>query len=175
MTQKEIISLARWSRIRLFAMDVDGILTDGRVFVSSDGSESKAFSVLDGLGLARVREAGIEVAWISGRPSKATTLRATELKIQRVMQGRNEKAVCLREILEELRLEPWEVCYMGDDLIDLPALQLAGIGVTVPEACDDVREGADWITSRGGGFGAVREVCDRLVTAREETKKAGSR
>ena len=172
MIPKEIISLARWGRIRLFAMDVDGILTDGRVFVSSDGSESKAFSVLDGLGLARVRQAGIEVAWISGRPSKATTLRATELKIQRVMQGRNEKAVCLREIMEELQLEPAEVCYMGDDLIDLPAVRLAGIGVTVPEACDEVREGADWITSRGGGYGAVREVCDRLVTAREETKEA---
>jgi 3-deoxy-D-manno-octulosonate 8-phosphate phosphatase (KDO 8-P phosphatase) len=167
MSQKEIISLARWARIRLFAMDVDGILTDGRVLISSDGSESKAFSVLDGLGLARAREAGIELAWISGRPSEATSMRATELKIKRVIQGQNDKETCLREIMESLSLTPEEVCYMGDDLIDLPALSLAGIGVTVPEAGDEIRHTADWITSRAGGYGAVREVCDRLVTARD--------
>ena len=167
MSQKEIISLARWARIRLFAMDVDGILTDGRVLVSSDGSESKAFSVLDGLGLARAREAGIELAWISGRPSEATAVRAHELKIKRVIQGRNDKEACLRHLMEELSLTPEEVCYMGDDLIDRPALSLAGIGVTVPEAGDEIRNVADWITSRGGGYGAVREVCDRLVTARD--------
>ncbi len=168
MSQKEIISLARWRRIRLFAMDVDGILTDGRVLVSSDGSESKAFSVLDGLGLARAREGGIEIAWISGRPSEATAMRATELKIKRVIQGRNDKEACLREIMDALSLTPEEVCYMGDDLIDLPALSLAGIGVTVPEAGDEIRQTADWITSRAGGYGAVREVCDRLVAARND-------
>ena len=157
---------SRWTRIRLFAMDVDGILTDGRVFVGSDGSESKAFSVIDGLGLARIREAGIEVAWISGRPSGATTARAAELKIERLHQGRNDKAECLRELLAECGFPPEDACYMGDDLIDVPALQLAGIGVTVPEAPEAVRRHAEWVTARHGGFGAVRDVCDRLLESR---------
>lgn len=167
MKAAEPISDARWAGIRLFAMDVDGILTDGRVFISSDASESKAFSVLDGLGLARVRKAGIHVAWISGRVSEATAVRAAELKISRLVQGRNEKDACLREILEEAGFATEETCYMGDDVIDMPALRLAGIGVTVPEASETVRRCADWITARGGGFGAVREVCDRLLAARQ--------
>ncbi len=167
MNTPEPIPSARWARIRLFAMDVDGILTDGRVFIGSDGTESKAFSVIDGLGLARVREAGTEVAWISGRPSGATAHRAGELKINRLLQGRNDKAAALREILEETGIAPEDTCYMGDDLIDVPALQLAGIGISVPEACDAVRRHADWITARSGGFGAVREICDLILESRD--------
>lgn len=166
MNAPDAISESRWARIRLFAMDVDGILTDGRVYVASGGGESKAFSVLDGLGLARIREAGIDVAWISGRSSGATSARAEELKISRLVQGRNEKDACLREILEETGFAPEEACYMGDDVIDIPAIRLAGIGVTVPEASAAVQASADFVTVRAGGFGAVREVCDRLLAAR---------
>ncbi len=170
MTRGPAVTPERWAAVALFAMDVDGILTDGRVLVSSDGSESKFFSVLDGLGLARARRAGIEIAWISGRASDATTRRAAELGISRLIQGRNEKETCLREILTETGLKPEQACYMGDDLIDLAAMRLAGIGVTVPEAAKNIRAEADWITTRSGGFGAVREVCDLLVAARAPRK-----
>ncbi len=159
---------SRWARIRMFAMDVDGILTDGRVYIASNGTESKAFSVVDGLGLSRIRKAGLLVAWISGRASDSTTARASELKISRLLQGRNDKESCLKELMEEAGLKAAEVCYMGDDVIDVPAMRIAGIGVTVPEAALAVRENADWITARAGGFGAVREVCDLLMDARTE-------
>ncbi len=148
-------------------MDVDGILTDGRVFVGSDNTESKAFSVLDGFGLARVREAGIEVAWISGRASGATTARGAELKIAHLIQGRNDKEAGLREVLGQTGIPPEAACYMGDDVIDVPAMQLAGIGISVPEAAEAVRQYADCITVRAGGFGAVREICDLLLESRK--------
>jgi 3-deoxy-D-manno-octulosonate 8-phosphate phosphatase (KDO 8-P phosphatase) len=157
------IDPARWSRVRLFAMDVDGILTDGTVAISSDGSESKSFSVLDGLGLARVRDAGIPLAWISGRFSGATTRRAEELGIRHLVQGRKDKIVALRELMDQLGVATDEVCYMGDDDIDEPALRLAGIGVTVPTAMPGALEAADYVTTRPAGGGAVREMCDHLL------------
>lgn len=167
MTPLNPISKIRWAQIRLFAMDVDGILTDGRVFVGSDNAESKAFSVLDGFGLAGIREAGIEVAWISGRASGATSARAAELKIAHLIQGRNDKEAGLREVLRQTGIPLEAACYMGDDVIDVPAMQLAGIGISVPEAAEAVRQYADWITVRAGGFGAVREICDLLLESRK--------
>ncbi|TVR52559.1 MAG: HAD family hydrolase [Puniceicoccaceae bacterium] len=156
----------RWAKIRLFAMDVDGVLTDGTVQVSSAGHESKGFSVLDGLGLSRVRDAGIELAWISGRHSGATTRRAEELKVPHLIQGRKDKRAALDELLRALAIAPEEAVYMGDDDIDIPAMELAGIGVAVPDAMGPVLAAANWVTRRGGGRGAVREVCDLLLAAR---------
>src|SRR3954471_14263676 len=116
------ISANRWSAIRLFAMDVDGVLTDGTVLISSDGTEAKNFSILDGMGLKRLEKAGIAVAWISGRPSGATTARATELKIPHVIQGRTDKLAALQELALRLALSSEQCAYMGDDDIDAPAI-----------------------------------------------------
>lgn len=163
---KPVIAPERWARIRLFAMDVDGVLTDGTVSISSDGSEAKSFSVLDGLGLARARAAGVVLAWVSGRPSGATHRRAEELHIPHIIQGRNDKAEALQELIARLSVEREEVCYMGDDDIDIAAMRLAGIGVTVPAAMPGALAAADHVTGRPAGRGAVREVCDLILHAR---------
>jgi 3-deoxy-D-manno-octulosonate 8-phosphate phosphatase (KDO 8-P phosphatase) len=165
--RKSKITAAAWGRIRLFAMDVDGILTDGTVTVRSDGTEAKTFSILDGMGLVRCREAGITLAWISGRASAATELRARELKIPHVVQGRSDKLAALQELAGRLGCPSVEVCYMGDDEIDVPALKWAGIGATVSTAIDAALAVADYVAVRPAGRGAVREVCDRLLAASE--------
>lgn len=154
-----------WSAIKLFAMDVDGILTDGSLYVSSDGSESKRFSIIDGLGLARLREAGIILAWISGRHSEATSVRARDLKIPHLVQGKLDKITGLRDLLEELKLQPHQAVYMGDDIIDVDAIRYAGIGVTVPEAQPEALAVADYVTEKQGGQGAVREICNLIYHA----------
>jgi 3-deoxy-D-manno-octulosonate 8-phosphate phosphatase (KDO 8-P phosphatase) len=168
---KSKIDPARWAAIRLFAMDVDGILTDGTVQISSDGSESKGFSILDGLGIVRLNRAGIAVAWISGRPSHATTMRATELKIPHLIQGRTDKLAALQELALQLNLGAGQCVYMGDDDIDAPAIAWAGIGASVPDAMPTALEAADYITVRPAGRGAVREVCEQLLQSR---KSAGA-
>ena len=156
----------RWARVRLFAMDVDGILTDGRVAISSSGAEAKSFSILDGMGLVRLGRAGIAVAWISGRPSGATTARARELKIPHLVQGRIDKLAALQEIAAALRLAAAQCAYMGDDDIDAPALRWAAICVSVPGAMPAALAAARHVTARGGGRGAVREICELILEAR---------
>ncbi|MEO6003461.1 MAG: HAD-IIIA family hydrolase [Opitutus sp.] len=155
-----------WARVKLFAMDVDGILTDGTVRISSDGTEAKGFSVLDGMGLKRLEKAGVITAWISGRLSGATTVRATELKIPHLIQGRTDKLDALRELATSLKLSADECAYMGDDDIDASAMQWAGIGATVPTAMPAAHTAADYVTTRAAGNGAVREVCEHILHAR---------
>jgi 3-deoxy-D-manno-octulosonate 8-phosphate phosphatase (KDO 8-P phosphatase) len=159
------ISRARWAAIRLFAMDVDGILTDGTVQIHSDGTESKRFSILDGMGLGLVREAGIVTAWISGRASGATRCRAKELRIAHLVEGRRDKLAALCEIASQEGLSLEQCVYMGDDYIDAPAMKAAGIGISVPHAMAAALKAADLITQRTAGLGAVREVCDHLLDA----------
>lgn len=157
---------ARWARIRLFAMDVDGVLTDGSISISSDGSETKRFSVLDGMGLARLRQAGVAVAWISGRESGATTRRAAELKIAHLVQGRTDKLAALQELAARLGLSAKDICYMGDDDIDTPAIVWAGIGAAPASAMPGTLAAADYIPARPAGAGAVREICEHLLAHR---------
>jgi 3-deoxy-D-manno-octulosonate 8-phosphate phosphatase (KDO 8-P phosphatase) len=155
-----------WGKIELFAMDVDGVLTDGTVRIHSDGSESKVFSILDGMGLARLRLAGIPTAWISGRPSEATSVRARELKIPHLIQGRTDKLVALQELAAQLNLTATAICYMGDDDIDTPAIAWAGIGVAPPQAMPSALAAARYVPPRPAGHGAVREVCEQILAAR---------
>lgn len=157
----------RWKRIKLFAMDVDGVLTDGTVSIWSNGLESKSFSIQDGLGLRLILAAGIDVAWISGRHSEATTVRAKELEIPHLFQGSGEKRDILRALATDLNLQPEEVCYMGDDVVDLNALDWAGLAVSVPNGMPEVVAKADHITQHPGGCGAVREICNFLLRARQ--------
>ncbi len=163
------VSKSRWAGIRLFAMDVDGVLTDGRIHIHSDGSESKAFSILDGMGLTRLRKAGIAVAWISGRASSATSVRATELQVAHVIQGRTDKLMALQEIAAELRLTAGQICYMGDDDIDAPAIAWAGIGVAPAGSMPAALKAADYVPARPAGRGAVREVCEQILAACGQT------
>lgn len=160
------IPQARWAAIRLFAMDVDGVLTDGTVAISGDGTETKHFSILDGMGLVRLRKAGITVAWISGRASGATTARATELRVPHVIQGRTDKLMALQELASQLGLAAAQVCYMGDDDIDAPAIAWAGIGAAPAGAMPAARKAAGYVPARAAGHGAVREVCELILTGR---------
>jgi 3-deoxy-D-manno-octulosonate 8-phosphate phosphatase (KDO 8-P phosphatase) len=173
LVKKRRITRAAWSRVRLFAMDVDGVLTDGTVCVSSDGTETKRFSIIDGLGLLRLRASGLELAWISGRQSAATTLRAAELKIPHVIQGRGDKLAELSGLAAGLGIALGECAYMGDDIMDAPAIAAAGVGVSVPTALPAALAAAGYVTRRLPGHGAVREVCDLLLEAR--TPPGGNR
>jgi 3-deoxy-D-manno-octulosonate 8-phosphate phosphatase (KDO 8-P phosphatase) len=163
------IKRARWAAVRLFAMDVDGVLTDGTVAISSDGTEAKLFSVLDGLGLKRLEKAGCIVAWISGRASGATVARAEELKIPHLIQGHTDKLVQLQQLAAQLGLEAKQCAYMGDDDIDAPAIAWAGIGVAPCGAMPPALAAADYVTKREAGHGAVREICEHLLAARAGT------
>ena len=147
-------------------MDVDGVLTDGSLFISSDGSETKFFNVLDGMGLTRLAKAGIPTAWISGRLSGATSVRATELKIPHLIQGRTDKHVAVAEIAAKLGIGAENCVYMGDDDIDAAAIRWAGIGVSVPDAMPAALEAAAYVTTRRAGHGAVREVCEHILSAK---------
>ena len=153
-------------------MDVDGILTDGTVEIHSDGTESKRFSILDGMGLVQLRKAGVATAWISGRASGATTVRATELQIPHLVQGRTDKLTALQELAATLGLTADQIVYMGDDLIDTNAIQWAGIGVSVPDAMAETFAAAAYTTRRPAGRGAVREVCDHILAARRSASTA---
>jgi 3-deoxy-D-manno-octulosonate 8-phosphate phosphatase (KDO 8-P phosphatase) len=164
--KRKPITRAAWAKIRLFAMDVDGILTDGTVEICSDGTESKRFCITDGLGLILVRGSGIETAWISGRQSATTTLRANELKIPHVIQGRHDKLAALTALAAELGIPLSACAYMGDDFIDAPAIAAAAIGITVPSALPAALAAADYVTRMHAGYGAVREICDHLLLAR---------
>jgi 3-deoxy-D-manno-octulosonate 8-phosphate phosphatase (KDO 8-P phosphatase) len=160
------IRAQQWRAVRLFAMDVDGVLTDGTVAISSDGTESKHFSILDGMGIVRLQKAGVAVAWISGRPSGATTSRATELRVPHLIQGRIDKLTALQELAAQLGLSADEVCYMGDDDIDAPAIAWAGVGVAPAAAMPAALKVADYVPDRPAGHGAVREVCEHILANR---------
>lgn len=153
-------------RLKILVLDVDGVLTDGRITYSSSGEELKAFNIKDGLGIKLVQRAGIRVAIITGRRSTIVERRARELGIEHLVQGRDDKLKALEELCGELELELSECAYMGDDLPDLGAIMAAGIGLTVADAAGTVLNAADWQSTHPGGHGAVREACEALLKAR---------
>ena len=158
--------LERARRIQLLVLDVDGVLTDGRLHLSAAGEEIKVFHVRDGSGLVAAQRAGITVAIISGRDSGAVTRRAAELGIRHVRQGVSDKGTELDRLLAELGVAAEHTACVGDDTPDLPMLRRAGLGVAVADAHPALREAAHWITPSNGGQGAVREVCDLLLSTR---------
>ena len=160
-----MIDRARASALRLLALDVDGVLTDGRLYYGNDGEELKAFNIKDGVGLKLLQQAGVAVAIITGRRSQIVERRATELGIAHVVQGREDKRAALEELCASLDLALSQCAYMGDDLPDLPALRFAGLGITVPNGYWLVQQHADYCTRSQGGQGAVREACDLLLWA----------
>jgi 3-deoxy-D-manno-octulosonate 8-phosphate phosphatase (KDO 8-P phosphatase) len=161
---QEVLERAR--RISLVLMDVDGVLTDGRVYMYSDGSEGRAFSVRDGHGIRLGQRGGLLFGILSGRESRVVVDRAEELYITEVHQGIFDKLERYKEILERFQLPPEAVCYIGDDLVDVPLLKRAGLGVAPADAEEGARRAAHWTTRRNGGEGAVRELIDMILRAK---------
>ena len=155
--------------IKLVALDVDGVMTDGTLLYSNHASpEIKAFNIKDGLGIKLLRDKGIEVAIITGRASEAIERRAAELGISFLIQGRDDKGAALKELLTNLDIAASDVAYMGDDLPDLPALQLAGLATCPSDAVDLIIDAADWVAPQLGGHGAVRALCDFILKAQDQ-------
>ncbi len=158
------------ARIRLLLCDVDGVLTDGSIWIGGD-SELKQFDVTDGLGMTLLQKEGVKIGWISNRVSHATALRAAELKIDYISQGSGSKVVAIEEILQKEGVDWSEVCYVGDDIVDLGSLQRAGVGVAPFNACCEAKRAACYVTHRGGGHGAVREVVEMILSAQGRWEK----
>ena len=158
--------LERARRVRLLVLDVDGVLTDGRLRITADGEHTKVFHVRDGSGLVALQRAGVAVAIISGRDSRAVTHRATELGIAHVHQGIQDKGATLDALLRELDLANDALGCVGDDTPDVPMLERATLAVAVADAHPTTHAVAHWITPSPGGHGAVRDVCDLLLAAR---------
>jgi 3-deoxy-D-manno-octulosonate 8-phosphate phosphatase (KDO 8-P phosphatase) len=148
-------------------LDVDGVLTDGRLVYGPSGEEIKRFHVRDGLGMQAARRAGIEIAVISGRASAAVTRRMSELGIVEVHQGVADKASLLRGLLGRLGVRAGEAAVMGDDLTDLPLMEMAGLGLAPADAVPEVRRAAGWVSRSPGGRGAVREAVEMLLRSRK--------
>jgi 3-deoxy-D-manno-octulosonate 8-phosphate phosphatase (KDO 8-P phosphatase) len=152
--------------IRLAALDVDGVLTDGKVTYDSEGRETKSFDIKDGLGIKLLQRVGIEVAIITGRQSTMVERRAAELGITIIVQGREDKLAAVNELAGQLQVSLDEVAYMGDDLPDLAAIQACGHGACPADAASPVLAAADWVASCAGGTGAVREWAEAILEAR---------
>ena len=147
----------------MLVMDVDGVLTDGNLIINGDGSESKSFSTLDGHGIWMWRKAGLKVAFLSGRSSDSTKRRAEQLEIDYVFQDCLDKLSTLEKLLGQAGLSADSIAYIGDDLLDLPVIKYVGFGVAVANAVDEVKQYADYVTTRRGGSGAVREVIEYIL------------
>lgn len=155
----------RLKAIRLIALDVDGILTDGGLYLTDSGEEFKRFNSLDGHGLKMLKASGVELAIITGRTSRCVELRAKNLGITRLYQGVEHKWPAMQGLLEELKLAPDAAAYMGDDVVDLPVMRRVGLAITVPSSPQLVRDHAHYLTQREGGHGAVRETCELIMAA----------
>lgn len=158
--------IERAARIRLLALDVDGVLTDGRLHYDSAGNETKSFSTRDGLGMRLLSLHGVDLALITARSSGIVSRRAAELGIEHLYQGSVNKLAAFHELLSETGLDAEQVCYAGDDWLDIPVLDRAGLAVTVADGDPVVKKRVHFVTERPGGHGAVREICDLILAAR---------
>jgi len=165
-SKSSLPSVAQLSAIRLLVLDVDGVLTDGRIHLDAQGREQKVFHVHDGHGIKQAMQAGIQIAVISGRQSQAVEHRMAELGIEHFALGQVNKSAAFSEITAALNIPLNATACMGDDIPDLVIMANAGLKITVADAQSAVIEKADWVTEKGGGLGAVREVCDALIAAR---------
>ena len=157
--------LEKAKKLKVLILDVDGVLTDGRLFFDSEGNEYKSFHARDGHGIKLLRQTGVEVAVISGRKSSSVALRMKSLGIELVYQGRENKITAFNEIIEKLGIIPEQAAHIGDDLLDLPIMIRGGLASAVNDANFAVKQRADWCTVLPGGQGAVREVCDFIMQA----------
>lgn len=163
MDKKELLKKA--NNIKLAVFDVDGVLTDGKLILGESGNEYKAFHVRDGHGMVMLLESGCKIAVITARSSKIVAERMASLGIEYVYQGETDKGDRLMKLIDEFGLEREQVAYVGDDVIDLPAMTKVGLPIAVADARPEVKNYADWVTEERGGQGAVREVCELIMKA----------
>jgi len=159
------MDINKLKRIKLLLLDVDGVLTDGSIIYNDNGTETKIFNVKDGLGIRLLMEAGIKVGIVTGRSSKTLYHRCKNLGISLIFDGVHEKTSVLELISEQTGLHAEEIAFVGDDLLDLPLLKSVGFSIAVADAHETVIENADMVTSKKGGDGAVREVCEAILKA----------
>jgi 3-deoxy-D-manno-octulosonate 8-phosphate phosphatase (KDO 8-P phosphatase) len=152
-------------KLKLLILDVDGVLTDGKLFFDHHGNEYKSFHARDGHGIKLLRQTGVEVAVISGRKSNSVALRMKNLGIEHVYQGHENKRAAFNEIIEKIGITSEQAAHVGDDLLDLPIMIRVGLSIAVSDANFAVKQRADWCTTLPGGHGAVREVCDFIMQA----------
>jgi 3-deoxy-D-manno-octulosonate 8-phosphate phosphatase (KDO 8-P phosphatase) len=157
--------LEKAQKLKLLILDVDGVLTDGRLFFDNEGTEYKCFHARDGHGIKLLRQTGVDIAVISGRNSNSVALRMKSLGIAHVYQGHENKRNAFAELLEKTGIKPEQAAHVGDDLLDLPIMTQVGLAIAVSDANFAVKERADWCTTLPGGQGAVREVCDLIMRA----------
>ena len=162
----EVAERARALRLAIF--DVDGVMTDGTLYIGASGESFKAFNILDGLGVKRLQESGVAAAIISGRSSEAVARRARELSIAHVVQGSEDKVAAFEELRGRLGLEAGACAFVGDDLPDLPVMRRCGLAVAVANAVEAVKAEAHYVTRAHGGRGAVREFCELVIAARAQ-------
>lgn len=162
----------RLLRIRLLLVDNDAVLTDGRIVFGDYGDELKFFDVQDGHGLVMMRRAGVPVVVLSGRKSRVNDRRAKDVQVTKIYQDVKDKAKVYQKILKKFKLAQDDVCYIGDDLVDIPVLKRCGFAVAVANAVPEVKSVAHYVTERSGGRGAVREVCDLLLKAQGKWAQA---
>ena len=165
----------RIQKIALLALDVDGVLTDGKIIYDSAGREIKQFDVHDGYGIVFFQRAGFKTAIITARDSKVVTIRAKDLKINKLYQNAFPKIHAYKQLLQNFKLKDEQVCFIGDDLLDIPILKRVGFAVAVPNAVEEVKKIAHYVTKKNGGSGAVREVIDLILktTGKWETIMVG--
>ncbi len=152
--------------IELLVLDVDGVLTDGRIVYGSDGSDMKFFNVLDGMGVSLMAKAGLKVAFMSAKASKVIRRRAESCKVGIVLEDVSNKGEAIRSLSDELNVSLDKIAFVGDDLVDIRAMKLVGFPIAVANAVDEVKQRAKYITEKQGGFGAVREVCELILKAK---------
>lgn len=165
MLTKTLTAEQRAARVRLMVLDVDGVLTDGRLYYGPQGEAMKVFDVRDGHGIKMLMKNGVDVALLSARSSDIVTARARELGIARVLQGQSDKAIAFAALLADAAVAGEDSGFIGDDLPDLPAMRAAGFAVTVADGCDAAQAAAHWITPHRGGRGAVRALAEFILRA----------
>lgn len=162
---RQVLVLQKAAQIKLVIFDVDGVLTDRKIYFADNGHEYKAFNAHDGLGIKLLMSTGVEVGVITTRSSAVVERRMRELGVKHLYQGQENKQNALTSLLKELQLVPEQAAYVGDDLPDLAIMRSVGLGVAVSDACDYVRHHADWVIRAAGGKGAAREVCELVMQA----------
>lgn len=166
MIGQDILDRAR--RVKILILDIDGVMTDGRIIYSIYGDELKFFDVQDGFGISLLNKAGIKSVIITAKKSRIVKLRARDMKVAKAYQGFIDKTIPFNDIVKRFQVKPEEICFMGDDLIDIPVLKRVGFAVAVPNAVDEVKQSVHHITSKMGGRGAVREICDLILKSQDK-------
>jgi len=158
--------------IKLFVCDIDGVFSDGRIYLGNEGEELKAFHTKDGYGIKALGASGVDVAVITGRQSNIVQTRMSALNVKHIVQGKENKLPALKAILEELQLTPEQVAYIGDDMPDYQCMEFVGLSIAVNDAHPAIINLADYTTTINGGFGAVREICDMIMLSQNTLNNA---